>query len=803
MDRAHAVGAAGRARWSSSARPAGWLVLLAAIPFLAMFYLILPSEGPARTIVYPTFGLIAVAAILAGVHRRRPARRGSWRLIALALAMLSLGDITYSVLALGGAAVAYPSLADIGYLAGYASLIAGVMGLIRGRAPGGDRAPIIDAAILAAGVGSLFWIAIVQPSLSAPVEPLVASVSMAYPALDLVLLALGLRVLFTATTKPRYLQLLVAGVSVYFVADVIYALAVMNQTYTSGDPVDCGWIVGVLLIGVAALHPSVADPIANAKAGDTNLSQTRLALLSVAAFIAPGILLIRDLGARDDIETGLMIQWMLLFALILFRLATTVHELGKSLGERRHLQIDLAHQAEHDPLTQLANRLLFGNRLREAIAASPGQTALVFLDLDDFKTINDTLGHEIGDDLLKILATRLQRVLRSTDLAARLGGDEFAILIEGCESASFARSVAERALTTLRRPVSLGGRQLVVHATAGIAMGHEGLTETDLMRGADVAMYHAKSHGKDQVEVYEEAMHSRVIRGYELRTELAAAIETNQFVVHYQPAVNLASGMVVGAEALVRWNHPERGLIGPLDFIPQAESSGLIHALGRWILREACSTAAAWPDRLDGQRPAISVNLAATQLVDPTLVDDVADILAETGMAADKVILEVTESALVDLGLAREALGRLRELGVHLALDDFGTGYSALNYLAELPFDIVKIDQSFVAAIGQGRRVDALLEGILGLCDGLELTTVAEGIEHVEQLGRLTELGCQVGQGYLFARPMPSADFAIALHQVHVRRSHEPVLVESARRAPLVRLVRPPRRDDAPTLASG
>jgi EAL domain-containing protein (putative c-di-GMP-specific phosphodiesterase class I) len=254
-----------------------------------------------------------------------------------------------------------------------------------------------------------------------------------------------------------------------------------------------------------------------------------------------------------------------------------------------------------------------------------------------------------------------------------------------------------------------------------------------------------------------------VIRSYELGTEMAHAIETGAFVLHFQPAVNLTSGAIVGAEALVRWNHPQRGLLGPHEFIPQAESSGLIHSLGRWILREACVAAVGWPTRLDGQRPAVSVNLAASQLLQPGIVEEVAEILAETGLPPRKLILEVTESALVDLDVARAALLRLRGLGVLLALDDFGTGYSALSYLARLPFDIVKIDQSFVAAIGQGRRVDALLAGILGLCDALELVTVAEGIEEGPQLDRLVALGCRIGQGYLFARPVPAAEFTALL----------------------------------------
>jgi diguanylate cyclase (GGDEF)-like protein len=743
--------------------PAAWVVLLAAIPILAGSFLLLPTDGSARSIVYPAFALFSMIVILASTHLRKPARSGSWRLVAVALGLLALGDITYTLLIIGGEEAPYPSLADAAYVAGYVTLIAGAVGLVRGRIPGGDRTPIIDAAILATGAGSISWIAIIQPSLDGAVDPIVSLVSMAYPAFDLILLALGLRVLLTAAARPRYIQFLVAGIALYFVADIVYAMAVLNETYVDGHPVDAVWIVGVLLFGVAALHPSAVEPVSAIEANEARLSRPRFALLAMAALIAPAILVILEIQTGDDIAVGLVVEWTVLFGLVLVRLATTVDELGISLQQRRRLQGDLAYQAHHDPLTRLANRLLFEERLDKALATAPRTTALIFLDLDDFKTINDTLGHAIGDELLRILAGRIQRGLRGTDLAARLGGDEFAILVEGCEEPSMALAVAERTLATLRAPVSLAGRQLVSHASAGVAMGQAGSTLTDLMRDADIAMYQAKSHGKDQVEGYQAAMHRQVVRGYELGTELSAAIEAKAFVLHYQPVVNLESGEIVGAEALVRWNHPERGLLGPYEFLPQAESSGQIHPLGRWILREACATAAGWPDRPNGERPAISVNLASSQLLQPGLVEEVTEILAETGLPANKLILEVTESALVDLATARVALLRLRALGVQLALDDFGTGYSALSYLAELPFDIVKIDRSFVAAIGQGRRVDALLEGILRLCAGLELVTVAEGIEERPQLDRLRDLGCQIGQGYFFARPVPAEDFEALL----------------------------------------
>jgi len=713
--------------------------------------------------MYPMYGLVATVAILIAVQLHRPARQGAWRLIAAGLALLSVGDITYSVLYFDGLDVPYPSFADLGYLAGYATLVTGAILLVRGRSAGRDRTPLIDAAILAAGAASLFWVAIMAPNISGATDPLAIFVSLAYPFMDLMLLTVGLRALLGGGAPPRYLQLLLAGMSIYFVADIVYAMALLDGSYLEGHPVDAGWIVGVLLMAVAGLHPSVSAPVVSVAASDTHLSRSRLALLATAAMLAPGILLFQASAAAQDLLIGLVVSWTILFGLVLIRLAATVDELGVSLLQRRRLQDDLAHQATHDPLTRLANRTLFEQRLDAALAADPAGTALIFLDLDDFKTINDTLGHAIGDELLQTVAARIQRELRSDGLAARLGGDEFGVLIDGCPDEATARSVAERVLAAIRTPVALGGRRLTARASAGIALGRIAATGMDLMRDADVAMYQAKSHGKDQVELHEPAMHESIVRGYELRTELAAAIASNAFFLEYQPGIEIEPGMIIGAEALVRWRHPERGVIGPLEFIPIAESCGLIHQLGNWILREACTTAVAWPTAPGGQGLIISVNLAPTQLLQPHIVDEVAEILRETGLEPSRLVLEVTESALTDLEAAKQALLGLRDLGVLLALDDFGTGYSGLSYLAQLPFDIIKIDRSFVVSMEDDDRVEALLDGILGLCRSLGLWSIAEGIETGPQLERLRRLGCLYGQGYHFARPMAAAAFEALL----------------------------------------
>ena len=502
--------------------PPAWLLMLALVPCLSGSYLLLPTNGTARVVAYPIFGLLAMVIVLAVAQWRRPARAGSWRLIALALALLSTGDIAYTVLSVtGGGVVGYPSPSDVAYLGGYVALIAGVVGLFRGRLVGGDRTAFIDASILAVGAGSLSWIAIIRPSLAGSPDPVASIVSMAYPVADLVLLTLCLRVLLTAATRPQYFRYLVAGISLYLVADVVYAVALLQGTYYDGHPIDIGWIAGVLLFGVAALHPSAAQEVRAVGTFEAKLSPVRLGMLAVAALIAPTILLVSEVQSGDELVIGLVIQWTVLFGLVFLRLATTVKALAASLQERRHLQDNLTHEATHDSLTSLANRSLFQTRLASAMETTPARTGLVFLDIDDFKGVNDTLGHPTGDEVLRITADRVRRQLRGTDLAARVGGDELAILVEDCDDLPTVRSVAERALRAVRAPLEIAGHHLLIHASAGVSLGSETATAVGLMRDADIAMYQAKAHGKDQVEDFRPTMLGEPVRHFEPLSELA------------------------------------------------------------------------------------------------------------------------------------------------------------------------------------------------------------------------------------------------------------------------------------------
>jgi diguanylate cyclase (GGDEF)-like protein len=439
--------------------------------------------------------------------------------------------------------------------------------------------------------------------------------------------------------------------------------------------------------------------------------------------------------------------------------------LEAEMGERERAEQALRHQAYHDALTGAPNRTMFLERLEEAVSRNEHDLAVLFIDLDDFKTINDSLGHATGDALLTAVVDRIGVCLRRGDMVARMGGDEFAVLLSEVEADVTAENVAKRIIGSLRRPFTVAASVVVVSATVGIAAAPRGTTHTagELLRNADLAMYAAKASGKDRYEAFRPQMHDDAVRRLHERIELERALADQEFVLHYQPIVDLMDGTIPGVEALIRWAHPERGLIAPGDFIGTAEDSGLIVPIGRWVLEEACQQVAAWRrDGVVGEAFGLSVNLSPRQLRDEELVATVSAALAASGLRPSSLTLEMTETVLVDdIAAATRTLERLKSIGVLLAIDDFGTGYSSIGYLAQLPIDILKLDRSFVAAAsdatGPGAR---LARTILGIGRSVGLPAVAEGIETADQVRLVRELGCQYGQGFLFARPADAASIA-------------------------------------------
>ena len=430
--------------------------------------------------------------------------------------------------------------------------------------------------------------------------------------------------------------------------------------------------------------------------------------------------------------------------------------------ERRRSEEETRHQALHDPLTGLPNRLLFRDRLQHAVARATrggSSVAVMFLDVDNFKVINDSLGHEAGDEVLTELAPRLTQALRSGDTVARFGGDEFVLVCEELADQTEALRIAERVQDCFASPFVLGGTEHFISASIGVAVrttGEDGPEE--LIRDADAAMYHAKQRGRARYEVFDATMRSSALDRLRIEGELRQALDRDELRLHYQPVISLRTGEIVAVEALVRWQHPERGLLGPGEFVPVAEESGLIVPLGKWVLREAVRMAAHW--RALRPEPAVplvvSVNLSARQMGEPDLVATVAETLRECEVDPRQLALEITESLLVEDPLASaETLGALQELGVKLVLDDFGTGYSSLGYVKHFPLDFLKLDRSFVAELGEGERDAAIVGAVVEMSRALEARVVAEGIETEGQLERIIALGCDLGQGFYFARPLP------------------------------------------------
>ncbi|MDP9327823.1 MAG: EAL domain-containing protein, partial [Actinomycetota bacterium] len=436
----------------------------------------------------------------------------------------------------------------------------------------------------------------------------------------------------------------------------------------------------------------------------------------------------------------------------------------RDITERKEFEEQLSHQAFHDSVTNLANRALFHDRVEHALERQLRDhkpVAVLFMDLDDFKTINDSLGHAAGDQLLSEVGERVRSALRAADTAARLGGDEFAILLEDGGEGIQAVDVADRIMQSLEAPFSLDGQEVFMRASIGIAVAEDVREGSDdaveeILRNADVAMYMAKENGKGRYQVFEPAMHETALRRLELKADLQRAVEHGEFVLHYQPVIELESGKITGVEALIRWVHPRRGMVPPLEFIPLAEETGLIVPIGRWVLQEACTYAKDLQQRYPSDPPLhMAVNLSVRQLQRPEVVDEVRDILLETGLEPSSLILEITESVMMsNMELSIERLGELKGLGVLLAVDDFGTGYSSLNYIQHFPVDILKVDKSFVDAMNSDVRKSALTATILKLAQDLDLKPVAEGIERADQLERLLELHCDLGQGFFFAKPL-------------------------------------------------
>ena len=735
-------------------------------------YFLLPSPD-LQDFAYQIPGGLAAVAVLAGTIIHRPPDVRPWLLLAAGLALTTAGDWAWVILALHGLEP-FPSIADGFYLTGMGLCVVAVSWMVRGRIPDGDRAGVVDALIVAVGIGLVSWTFLMAPIVADPAAAFVEiAFALAYPMLDILLLGVLVRILLAPGPRVPSLTFLMAALVALLLSDFPYAILALSDGYYTGHIVDAGWLIGSVLWATAALHPSmrrVAEPIA---VGETRLSAWRLALLAAASLMAPAVLVIQWITDRPIDVLAIAGGSVVLYLLVIARLGGVVSDLRSNLTRRHLLEKELESRALHDPLTGLANRVLFSDRLEHALAQRDERVAVLFLDLDDFKTINDTFGHQAGDELLIAIAGALARGVRPEDTVARLGGDEFAILVERGASEGTARVLAERLHTALRSPVRVAERDRAIGASIGISLGESGAATADtLMREADIAMYVAKGEGKGGSSVFNSRTHASVVRNIGLREDLERAIRHRQFELHYQPIIDLGTGDLAGVEALVRWRHPVRGLLAPAEFIPVAESTGSIIQLGRWILEEACRQGVAWSSPgsplADGRY--MSVNLSTVQLTHPGFVEFVGETLLHAGLPATQLLLEVTESANPDEDAVSTILNRLHTLGIRLAIDDFGTGYASMGRLPHTPFEIIKIDRSLVALVASDARAEAVIIGITDLARRLNAVCIAEGVEQQEQLVCLRQMGCQFAQGFHFSPALPVAELEALLRTPPTRR---------------------------------
>jgi diguanylate cyclase (GGDEF)-like protein len=784
-----------RRRSPLRALPAWQLCLLIGLLGLGLLAFL---PRPAMLVLGPLAYVVGAVLAGVGVRRRAPVARRAWWLVVAALALYALAQVQWSARSLVvGPDITFPSVLDTLYALVYL-LLAAALVLMAG--PGGrlSREALLDAGLASAGLGVAVWVLVVGPQvLSGRLTGLTLAAAVTYPALGALTAGALTSLAFSGAVRTTAQRLLLVAILCLVVADAAYYRAVNSEDLAGSTFSAAGWLMFIVLASTAALHPSLGDVTAAApppgRLRPGRLRPARLAMLIALGLLGPAALLYpmrHDLLGNVRPRVGELILVMLtamLTTLLVLRLHHSAGvaarrasqlqrqaaELHAAAQEQEALRHQLTRGALYDALTGLPNRALLGDRLEHALArrALTGAHHLILLDLDGFKDINDTFGHPTGDRLLVEVSHRLLGLVSEADTLARLSGDEFAILIEDAAPRQVAHT-ARRILDAVGAPYRAGDRELHITTSVGTFAAPPGVSPAEALRDVDLALYTAKAAGRNQVVSFEPGLRAARVDRTRLITALRQAVLREEFTLHYQPVIDLATGVTQAVEALLRWTPPRRRPIPPGDFIPAAEETGLIVPIGAWVLDQACREAGRWYERYG---VAVTVNVSGWQLRERDFAELVLRTLRRHRLPGAALILEVTETVLVAAGtagaeLVTRHLEALRSEGVRIAIDDFGTGYSSLSYLRHLPIDILKIDRAFTmpdpadpadpAAAGDPAGHPppqmAFTRAILELGRTLRLQTVAEGIETEEQADVLRAMECPLGQGFLFSRPVPA-----------------------------------------------
>lgn len=742
-----------RGRGVPLAVTAAGLGVVVVYPFIA--------SGALQSVVYDALGIAAAVVITIAASRRAAAEAGPWRMLAIGIGLQAVGNVTYDAMEATGP-VPVPGLPDLFYLLGYLALAAAIWRLLWHR--GESSEDLLDTFVIGAAVAIALWILLVDPALDEGSVPLIQLATIAaYPAADVALAVLVAVPLFSMGGSDRRALLLVAAALSFLVSDIAYAIALPIVGYAPGL-MDVGWLVGYVLWAVAALTVSPAE----LRVRDTpRWSPIRMVLLVGAAAVPFVILVGKPADANDMAAAG--VTSLILFAVVVYRVDLVVRHQRELLTERQMLEGTVARQAVLDRLTDLPNREYLQRHLEQVLLAQPAGIVLMVLDIDDFAALNDVMGSPAGDTTLRVIARRLEAQLAVGDLAARVAGDVFAVVVGGGLADREITSLADRLVMAVGAPIDLGTRSISVTASIGIARSDRALSSSghvadDLWREATRALADAKSRGGHSIVSLDADQSRLAIRRLSLASELSRAVAEREFVLHYQPIVSLRTGRIEAFEALIRWNHPALGLLSPSEFLPALARSVQMAAVGRWILEEACHSAAGW-GRLGHGEVGIHVNVSPIQLEDDLFVRDLRTALAATSLPADRLTLEILESALDSTGAVLDRLTELRLLGVGLAVDDFGTGYSSLTRVADLHASVLKLDRSLVQEAADARTA----EGALMLARRFGMRVVAEGVETIDELQRMRGIGCDAVQGYLTGRP-------VAIGQANKALSAPPIL---------------------------